>query len=46
MEYQKNVTLLQQAVAQHTFIRNIAFHRLPDGTPDTKGNLEIGRAHV
>lgn len=41
MDYEKNVALLQQAVAQHTFIRNIAFHKLPDGTLDRKGNLEL-----
>lgn len=41
MDYSKNVAALEQAVARHAFIRNIAYHRLPDGTPDIKGNLEL-----
>ena len=40
-DYSVNVSTLQYAVENHLFIRNIAFHRLPDGTPDVEGNLEL-----
>ena len=40
-EYEKNAGLLEQAVAQHAFLRSIAFHRSADGALDIRGNLEL-----
>lgn len=41
MREQKNIALLEQAVKNHVFIRNIAKHRNPDGTLDFDGNFRL-----
>ena len=41
MLYDENVTHLQEAVERHRFIRNIRYHRLPDGTLDYAGNRKV-----
>lgn len=42
MDYSKNVAALEQAVARHAFIRNIAYHRLPDGPPTSRATWNFG----
>lgn len=39
--YEKNVELLRRAVEDHKAIRNIAYHRKPDGTLDVEGNMQL-----
>lgn len=41
MNYRVNIETLRRAVENHAFIRNVSQHRLPDGTLDIKGNLEL-----
>lgn len=41
MKYIKNCELLAEAVANHTFIRNISKHRKEDGTLDIEGNMKL-----
>ncbi|WP_394914632.1 alpha/beta hydrolase [uncultured Robinsoniella sp.] len=41
MKEQKNIELLEQAVKEHAFIRNISRHRNVDGLLDFDGNLRI-----
>lgn len=40
-DYTGNITLLQERVQNHAFVRNISKHRLPDGTLDVAGNLKL-----
>ncbi|MBQ6551691.1 MAG: alpha/beta hydrolase [Lachnospiraceae bacterium] len=39
--YEKNIEILKDAVENHRAIRNIKFHRKPDGTFDIEGNLQL-----
>lgn len=41
MEGEANIRLLEQAVANHAFVRGIEKHRGPDGQLDTQGNLKL-----
>lgn len=40
-EFIQNIASLQNAVATDAFIRNIKYHRLPDGSLDIDGNLKL-----
>ena len=39
--YEKNIEILRDAVENHRAIRNIKFHRNPDGSFDLEGNLKL-----
>ena len=39
--YEKNIAVLRDAVENHRAIRNIKYHRKPDGSFDVEGNLEL-----
>lgn len=39
--YEKNIAVLRDAVENHRAIRNIKYHRKPDGSFDVEGNLKL-----